>query len=173
VNTPGGDFSSDFSDDFDTGVTGVATNRGQVMTALATVLSSMTFPAAINGSTTWRTFEQRLRLWGDVPVEQQPYMALVTHLEMDEYRNLGLLRRRLDLRAWCYSRTDGGVIGQVDLDVMMQGFETALQPDDPSRNTFTLGGLVYWCRIEGRVFKDPGDIDNQALLLVPIVVEWP
>jgi hypothetical protein len=28
-------------------------------------------------------------------------------------------------------------------------------------------------RIEGKVFKDPGDIDNQAMLIVPLVVEMP
>lgn len=151
-----------------------ANERGQVMSALETVIQGMIFPAAINGSTSWRTVSRRLRLWGDVPADQQPYVALVTHMEMDEYRNLGTLRRRLDLRAWCYSRTDDpNAIGGIDLDNMMQAFETALMPDNPSQNTFTLNGLVYWCRIEGRVFKDPGDIDNQTLLMVPIVVEWP
>lgn len=32
----------------------------------------------------------------------------------------------------------------------------------------TLGQLVYHCFIQGRIFKDPGDIDQQGMLVVPI-----
>lgn len=133
----------------------------------------MTFSAPINGVTTWQTVSNRLRLWADVPSDQQPAAFLVTHREIDEYRGLGLLRRRLELAVWCYSRSDGSP-GQPQLDLMMQSFEAAFNvPDNMSDNSNTLGGLVYWIRIEGKVFKDPGDIDNQTLLIVPLVVEMP
>jgi uncharacterized phage protein gp47/JayE len=93
---------------------------------------------------------------------------------MDEYRNLGLLRRRLELGVWCYCKASDTEPGQTSLDTMLQAFEAAfIQPDNFSTNANTLGGLVYWCRIEGRVFKVPGDIDNQAMLVVPVVVEMP
>jgi hypothetical protein len=60
------------------------------------------------------------------------------------------------------------------LDTMMESFERTFNvPDNFSTNSNTLGGLVYWVRIEGKVFKDPGDIDNQAMLIVPLVVEMP
>ena len=56
----------------------------------------------------------------------------------------------------------------------MEAFEAAfLVPDNFSTNSNTLNGLVYWCRIEGKVFKDPGDLDSQTLLIVPIIVEMP
>jgi hypothetical protein len=131
----------------------------------------MSFAQPINGTMTWNTVSNRLRLWGDVSADQQPAAFLVTHRETDEYRGLGLLRRRLDLGIWCYSRSDNGP-GAFDLDTMMQAFEEAFTvADDPGHNANTLGGLVYWCRIEGRVFKDPGDLDYQTLLIVPLVVE--
>ena len=155
----------------------VLETRQQVVTALLSRLQGMTFSAAINGKTTWQNspaLMQRLKLWGDVPVDQQPAMYLVTHREMDEYRGLGLERRRLEFGAWCYCRTDDpNILGQVYLDTMMEAFEAALAPDDFSKNQLTFNGLVYWCRIEGRVFKDPGDIDNQAMMIVPIVIEMP
>ena len=146
------------------------------MAAVVTRVTSMTFsPALTNGATTWASaVSQRLRLWGDVAPDQQPAAFVVTHNEQDEYRNLGTLRRRLHLGIWCYSRTDDpSIIGANDLDTMMQAFETAFMPDKPDSNLMTLGGLVYWCRIEGRVFKDPGDLDNQALLIVPLICEMP
>lgn len=155
--------------------------RAQVMTAVMNAISGMTFGSPINGVSAWRTGPQdpvtgepaKLRLWSNVPPDQQPAVFLVTHREMDDYRGLGLLRRRLELGAWCYSRSDSAP-GAPDLDVMMQAFEAAFNvPDNSSSGQFTLGGLVYWCRIEGRVFKDPGDLDSQAMLVVPIVVEMP
>ena|ERR1041385_3237304 len=149
------------------------TTRNQVMTALLNVIQSMTFSTPINGATTWNTVSNRLRLWGDVSVDQQPAAFLVTHRETDEYRGLGLLRRRLDLGIWCYSRSDSDP-GGPQLDTMMEAFEAAfIKPDNFSTNENTLGGLVYWVRIEGRIFKDPGDIDNQTMMIVPITVEMP
>lgn len=151
----------------------MAETRNQVMAAVEATVRAMTFSTAINGATTWRLVTNRLSLWGDVLPEQQPYAAIVTHREMDEYRGLGLLRRRLELGIWCYSRSDNSP-GGPDLDTMMEAFEAAFNvPDNFSTNCNTLGGLVYFCRIEGRVFKVPGDLDNQTLLIVPIIIEMP
>lgn len=143
------------------------------MTAITNVVNSMTFGSPINGQTTWKTVGNRLRLWADVAPDQQPAAFVVTHRETNEYRGLGLYRRRLDLQIWCYSRSDSAP-GAPDLDTMMEAFEQAFNTvDNPSTGCNTLGGLVYWVRIEGKVFKDPGDIDNQTMLLVPLVVEMP
>lgn len=147
--------------------------RNQVMTAILNIIQGMTFAQPINGATTWNTVSNVLRLWGDVSSDQQPAAFLVTHREHDEYRGLGLLRRRLELGVWCYSRCDS-TPGAPQLDTMMEAFEAAFNvPDDFSTNSNTLGGLVYWCRIEGRVFKDPGDLDKQTMLIVPLIVEMP
>lgn len=147
--------------------------RAQVMTAIQALVQGMSFASPINGASTWRQVSNRLQLWADVPVDNQPAAFIVTHRESDERRGLGLLRRRLEVGIWCYSRSDSAP-GMPDLDIMMGAFEAAfIQPDNNSTNENTLGGLVYWCRLEGRVFKDPGDIDNQTLMIVPIVVEMP
>ena len=151
----------------------ILTTRNAVMGTILRIIQGMTFSEPINGAMTWNTVSNRLRLWADVSADQQPAAFLVTHRERDEYRGLGLLRRRLELGIWCYARSDSET-GAWQLDRMMEAFEAAfIQPDDPSTNCNTLGGLVYWCRIEGQVFKDPGDIDNQALMIVPLVCEMP
>lgn len=151
------------------------TTRNAVMAKILSIIQGMTFSSPINGQTTWVTVSNRLRLWGDVSSNQQPAAFLVTHREMDDYRGLGLLRRRLDLGVWCYCRSDSSPGGPL-LDTMMESFEQAFITngvDNPSQNLNTLGGLVYFCRLEGRVFKDPGDLDNQTLLIVPLIVEMP
>jgi hypothetical protein len=155
-------------------------DKGQILTAIGNAIQSITFATAINGAVNWRNqilnssgVPNKLRLWSTVSAEEQPAAFLVTHLERDEYRGLGLVRRRLELGVWCYSRADNAP-GAPDLDVMVKALEGAIiTPDNFSTNCNTLGGLVYWCRIEGRLFKDPGDIDSQALLILPIVVEMP
>lgn len=147
--------------------------RQQVMAAIQAIIAGMTFSAPINGSSTWKVVSNKLRLFSDVSAEQQPAAFLVTHRELDEYRGLGLLRRRLELLVYCYSRSDNSP-GTPQLDTMMEAFEAAfIKPDNFSTNMNTLGGLVYWVRIEGRVFKDPGDIDSQTMLIVPLIVEMP
>jgi hypothetical protein len=147
--------------------------RNLVMGTILGLIQQMTFSSAINGATTWRTVSNKLRLWGDVSPDQQPAAFLVTHRETDEYRGLGLLRRRLELGVWCYTRSDSA-IGSEDLDTIMEAFESTFNiVDNPSTGCNTLGNLVYWLRIEGKVFKDPGDIDSQTLLIVPMIVEMP
>lgn len=150
-------------------------DRTLVMTRVFQMISGMAFVAPVMGKTGWVTKEQRLRLWSDVPSEQQPYVALVTHSEVEDKQGLGLTRVTLNLAAYIYTRAPKGVIGQTDLDTIMTTFENTWNAavDNFSTNEATLGNLVYWCRIQGKVFKDPGDLDEQTLLVVPIVVEMP
>src|ERR1700722_13220477 len=104
--------------------------RNQVMTALLNIIQGMTFSTPINNAMTWNTVSNRLRLWGDVSSDQQPAAFLVTHRETDDYRGLGLLRRRLELGIWCYSRSDS-FPGSVQLDTMLEAFEAAfIKPDN-------------------------------------------
>jgi hypothetical protein len=49
----------------------------------------------------------------------------------------------------------------------------ALFPTGDPDQVQTLGGLVHHCFISGHVFKDPGDLDGQALIIVPIKILIP
>lgn len=152
-------------------------SREDVLNGILASVQNMSFETLINGKNTWSTTSRRLKLWGDVPADAQPAAYVVEHEEHDEYRNLGVLRRRLSARVWCYARTDDpNTVGGSLINTMLESFETQFamtSADNYSTGANTLGGLVYFCRMEGRVFKDPGDIDNQLLLIVPLVVEMP
>jgi hypothetical protein len=56
---------------------------------------------------------------------------------------------------------------------MLEAFDVALAFDKPGTLLLTFGGLAYYGRIEGTVFQVPGDIDNQTMMVVPVVVEMP
>jgi hypothetical protein len=105
-------------------------------------------------------------------------MFLVQHREGRIAAGAGnLMRRYLDLGLWCYAPTgDESIVGDDLLDLMESALEDVLVPDDPQRNELTLGGLVYWTRIvreDNMLIRDPGDIDSQALLVLPVRVLIP
>ncbi len=150
-------------------------DRESIVSALAALVFGAQFPTQIVGQSTWLMTSRRLRLWGDVPPTSQPAAFLVEHRETDEYQGRGQLQRRfMSTALWCYFRTDSpAAVGGQMLNVALSAIEAALAPDDLASGALTLGGQVSWCRIEGEVFKDPGDIDNQAMMIVPIRTLWP
>lgn len=161
---------------------GLPVDRAAIKNALLAKATSITFSSPINGFSTWaQAPSRRLKLFNNVDVSTQPACFLVQHRE--EYRVDGvgrLTRRYLDMGFWCYAPTGdpttSGVLGDDWLDIMESGFETALAPDNPTINELTLGGLVYWCRImrqDNMFIRDPGDIDGQALLVLPVRILLP
>ena len=66
--------------------------------------------------------------------------------------------------------------GSSVLNPLLDAIDAIMEkPDDPSRGTNTLGGLVAHCWIEGRGSKVPGDFDasGQCFASVPIKILWP
>ncbi|MGC1557095.1 MAG: hypothetical protein WA745_06095 [Methylovirgula sp.] len=49
----------------------------------------------------------------------------------------------------------------------------ALSGPDLAFGRNTLSGAAYSCRIDGKVLKDPGDLDGDALLVVPVKITLP
>lgn len=159
-------------------VPGSPFNRQAVKNALFALAQAATFPLPVNGQTTWQQTGRRLKLWNAVDPDSQPAMFMVQHREQYLVQGVGRLTRRyLDMGLWCYAPTgDDGIVGDDLLDSMESGLEAALAPDDPTQNELTLGGLCYWCRImrEDNMFiRDPGDIDGQALLVLPVRILIP
>lgn len=155
---------------------GLPVNRQAIKNALFTLAQAATFPNPVNGSTAWVETGRRLKLWNAVDPTAQPAMFMVQHREQYEvYGQARLTRRYLDMGLWCYAPTgDDGIIGDDLLDSMESGLEAALHPDNGEE--LTLGGLVYWCRImrqDNMFIRDPGDIDGQALLVLPVRILLP
>lgn len=156
---------------------GQPVNRLAIKTALFSLIQSATFSSPINGFSTWASTSRRLKTFNRVDPSAQPALFMVQHREAYERYGVGLVRRYLDMGLWCYASTsDEAAIGDDWLDIMESALEGALQPDNPSTNELTLGGLVYWCRImrqDGLFIRDPGDIDGQALLVLPVRILVP
>jgi len=154
-------------------------DRQPIKQAILNLISQCEFVRPINGFLTWaQPPSRRLKLWPNVDPGVQPAAYLLQHRESYTTGGVGrLVRRYLDMGIWCYARTDDeSIVGDDLLDVMEMALETVLQPDDTTQNELTLGGLCYWCRItreDGLFIRDPGDIDSQALLVLPVRVLIP
>lgn len=125
----------------------------------------------------FKTVTRRIKLFSDVPAAAQPWCGQAEHGLM-EGQVTGMPYKTVLEANWFVMQRPGGneEFGAIRNNLIMKAVRDALapKPDDrgwPKQNT--LGGLVYHCHIGGRVFKDPGDIDGQALMIIPIKVLVP
>lgn len=120
------------------------------------------------------TISRRVKLFADVMPAEQP-ACFQAEWASDEQQVSNQPYKTTLMANWiiyqCVSKDPKG-IGAVENNMILKGVRKALAPlpNDPGfadkRNT--LGGLVYHCFIQGRLFRDPGDIDGQGMLVVPI-----
>ena len=145
-----------------------STMREQAVTALLAQLAGA-YPWAAPPS-------RRLKLWSDVPAAMRPACFLHeggTETYADAASNP---KRSLSLRLFVYADAhDPGTPGASALNAVMDALDAALAPAgaDAVLGRSTLGGTAWRCGIEGKVLKDPGDLDGDALLVVPITIVLP
>lgn len=151
--------------------------REQVFTRLFGLLEGVTFDVNPGGTPNIKTFATKTRrivLFSDVNAKDQPWIGQAEHNENSQQVS-GLPYKRTWAASWMvYHRASDqpGQIGAVWNNQIIDALEAALAPKPQDEGFFeernTLSGLVYHCFIDGEVFKDPGDIDKQALIVVPI-----
>lgn len=125
----------------------------------------------------FKTMSRRVVLFNDCPAQPACYQAehgdTVAQVADMPYRTI------LEAKWIVYQNVaqDPKALGAVENNLIIQGCYAALapKPNDPGfhnrRNT--LGGLVHHCFISGTLFKDPGDIDGQGMMVIPIKVLVP
>jgi len=117
---------------------------------------------------------RRLKLWSDVPPSLRPALFIFEG-GREQYSYNGVnCRRTVEVRLFIYTNAQDSN-GSIDLNNIMDAIDHALQPvgGDIQTGRQTLGGAVHHCRIEGEVFKDPGDLDGDGLLIIPVQILFP
>jgi hypothetical protein len=150
-------------------------SRETIMTALFKLLQGVTFAPTSDGATAFLTTSRKLKLWSDVP--QQPALYMAEHAENLAYQSENLpSKTTIDVDVYVYFKpsptSDDDTAGSIYLNNILDGIDAAIAPDVVT-NRQTLGGLVSHCRIDGKVLKDPGDIDGQGLAVIPIKILVP
>lgn len=125
------------------------------------------------------TTSRRVRLFNDVPGEAQP-ACFQSEPGTVEAQKSNLPYRSIIEISWIIYQDvakERDLRGSIENNLIVEAVREALKPvpSDPGfrdkRNT--LEGLVHHCKIEGRIFKDAGDIDSQGMVVVPIKVLVP
>ncbi len=150
-------------------------SREAIMQALCDRLADARFATPINDRTSWALLSRRLKLWSDVASADQPALFVTEHGENLAYAAESLPGKttlNVDLFVYISAGKDPDSVPARDLNVALDAIAACLAPD-PVLGSQTLGGLVAHCRIEGRIVKDPGDLDGQGLAFVPVKILAP
>ncbi|AEV24620.1 hypothetical protein Dsui_0200 [Azospira oryzae PS] len=116
------------------------------------------------------TASRRLRHWSDVGQGDQPalFQAQKTQTAVQQTGTSGKWLLPADLYLYVQNQSADGP--SAALNTLIDAVEAALAPDNPIKNTNTLGGLVEYCRIEGVIETDEGTLGDQAVAIVPVVI---
>lgn len=150
-------------------------SRETILNALCDLLATTQFAEPINGQSTWATLSRRLKLWSDVASADQPALFIVEHSENAVYASEmspPKITLNVDLFIYVAAGKDPNAVPARDLNIALDALADCLAPNVSDQRQ-TLGGLVSHCRIEGRILKDPGDLDGQGLVVAPIKILAP
>jgi hypothetical protein len=85
--------------------------------------------------------------------------------------SMPIITMECELWIYCNAGENLDVAPDTALTVLENEVRASLAPDD--QNRFTIGGLVYWCRIEGHSDISPGDQGPQAIARIPVRITLP
>ena len=156
-------------------VFGGSVPRGAVIASLSPLTLSL--PATANAlavplTTGFLTFSRRFKHWSQVTA--QPALFLRDDNEELEYINTIMQRQTIKAEVWIYSNAgqNPDAVPAIALNNLLDAVQSTFNPDGP-RGIFTLGGLVEWCRLSGKIEKEPGDISGQAIAVADVEITVP
>ena len=146
-------------------------SREIVLNALLALLSATTFSQPVKGKTSFSTVSRRLRHWSDVQRSERPALFQVCHSEEPTYRSeLTTSYTKLSVKLFIYTDgSDKSAVADTDVSVILDAIDSSLYPG-PGAQRQTLGGIVSHCRVEGSVLRDPGDLDGDGIIVIPISI---
>ena len=134
--------------------------------------------AALQTSASFKTASRRNRDPEGLDPTATPALFLVeSNDSWDRTAGYNMLAKR-GMKLWAIVYID---VGPTDLNSIPSSFindtldaiEALFKPDNPITDTFTLGGLVQACLLDGDSQRSPGDITGKALAVVPIRMLFP
>jgi hypothetical protein len=121
----------------------------------------------------FQTIGRRAQLWSQVSA--QPALFLRRTGTTDQYdETFGVTT--LECELWIYSQSgqDPDAVPDAALSALDMLMRQSFAPDtDYGEPRFTLGGLVYWCRIEGKSDYSDGALGAQGISRIPVRITLP
>jgi hypothetical protein len=127
--------------------------------------------ALVSASSSFVTKSRRLQLWSSLSPAQKP--AIFQYEREDTYTNgkqyLPIVEMNADLYIYTAPGMDSGITPISVLNPLIDAVDTALAPNPVTRRQ-TLGGLVSHVWIDGKIMKDPGDLDGDGIAVIPVKI---
>ena len=129
------------------------------------------FAALPGASSGVLTKSRTLKHWDDVLESEQPALFLVQESE-DAIPQTGLPTKwMLKLSVYLYTKTPNTDLPPMQaMNNLMDTLTAALARDNLTRGTYTIGGLVEWCRIDGQIAQDGGALGTLCVSIVPLAI---
>lgn len=152
--------------------------RELIAEALLARLTTVTWISTVDGQAkAFLEISRRVKLWDDT--QQKPSLFLSAGRETIDRGPRQLRSLTLNYSAIIYHDVgrDLGAIPAKENNTIIDAIEAALAPsmyDQGFPDYNTLGSLVHSCSVLGSIQNGvPGDIDGQAMIIVPIVIIVP
>jgi len=145
--------------------------RQQVFTALFSFLQGLPPPP---GSSSWGLMTQQVLEPSEVPVANQPALILCRGPQNITQKAPGVSKLHWRCFFLIYFQTDNFKTSNSKYpdqftDPVLDSIEQLFQP--PMNDQYlTLGGVVQNVWIDGMIASDPGIVDSQAFILVPLSI---
>lgn len=124
---------------------------------------------------TWKTTSRKVKMWTEVPQESRPalYVTMLSDNsapQSEAVPGMTTLDVTVFMYLWVYPDTD---VPSTDINDVLDAFDVALAPSPLNGSKQTLGGLVSHCWKEGVTQIVPGDLDGDAIAVIPLKVLVP
>lgn len=125
--------------------------------------------AAVSAAPGLLTVSRRLKHWNDVPASQRPALFMT---QKDEHAMVVTgqpTRWLLNVDLYLYVSTQGSDAPGSVLNPILDAIAATLD-FQPVGQRQTLGDLVHYARIEGKVETDEGTMGNDAVAIIPVSI---
>lgn len=120
----------------------------------------------------WSKSSRTATIWSNVDAAEQPAMFLIhTHEAVNQNQAMGLPKWTMYFTCLIYAKVDpstGGPPSDTQINTYIDAIDNALHPSPGEKQT--LGGLVLDAFITGDLMIDPGILDQQIAIVIPIRV---
>lgn len=133
----------------------------------------------VGGPTTWGKTGRKILAPNQIPADNMPALFQVqvgeTVVRQTNLPPKYTLHAELHVFVTTLARQDLTIIPSSVLNVVLDAIETALEPQgaDGTMERCTLGGLVYTCRILGKIEIFEGDLGDLGVAVVPVEILVP
>lgn len=118
------------------------------------------------------TVSRKLRMWDQVPTEEQPYLGISQAQETADIITGCPAAWVWKLDLYVYVKAQGEQVVSTMLNELLDELCAKINYMHPvtGKNDLGLPGIVEYCRIQGTIETDEGTLGDQACAIVPVLI---